>query len=112
MSDEIAWGVKLLHTIQKRTHGSYSGWKVHPHDKLGQAQLQVQPIHDSVTEGGELTAPRSGRFIPDKDMYLLYIRLDRPRGPSGRLGKPRPHWDSIFGTSSLFRAGKRVLPPL
>jgi len=35
-----------------------------PHDKLGQTQLQVQPIQNSVTEGGELTAPRSGRFAP------------------------------------------------
>jgi len=49
----------------------------------------------SALEGSRWTAPRPGRFTPEKDSVPIYRRLGGPQGRSGRVRKisPTPGFD-------------------
>jgi hypothetical protein len=69
-----------------------------------EVELKLVAISYMALEKRIWSVPRSGRFVLVYGPVLYKNKGVRgTQGHSGRLGKSRPHWDSIGGSSSPVR---------
>ena len=103
---------KLLQTVQKRNHGFIPGGKFTPWQAWTGTVTGPKPFKTRWRKEVSWQHHAPALYPRIDTCYLLYSRLDEPRGRFGRHGKTRRHWDSISSTSSLLWSGNRGFSPL